>query len=134
MDPNVLVRKWLTTGLPSSRVSVAVLPAYDEKNATGFRPEDGPWIVVSVYGGGFNADIPVFFGQIQITVFAGVDEGAAAGALSVQIRTLIHGQNHIDLGAEGFVMACNESTDGQPGAEQIAGLATSISLYDMILR
>lgn len=134
MEPNLLVRKWLADGLPSTRVSVAILPAYDEQNDTGFDPQDGPWIVVSVYSGGFNADIPVFEGKIQITVFAGVDEVLAAVIMAGQIRSLIHGQNNVNVSGQGTVLASTENNDGQPGAEQIAGLATSISLYDMILR
>lgn len=133
-DPNLVVRKWLASGLPSTRVWVAVLPAYDEKNGTGFRPEDGPGIVVSLAGGEFHCEAPIFQGVFQITVYAGQDKGAAAGALSAQIRTLIHGKNGIDLSPEGFVMACNETAAGMPSAEPDAGLATSTSMYEMILR
>lgn len=134
MDPNALIRKWLVAGLPSSRVSVAVLPEYDEQNDTGFRPEDGPWIVVGVSGGGFHSEAPVFLGLIQVTVFAGKDEGEAAGILSSQIRTLIHGKNAVNLSPDGFVMACTENTDAMPGTEPAAGLATAVSVYDVILR
>lgn len=134
MDPNTLVRKWLATGLPSPRVSVAVLPAYEDKNNTGFNPADGAWAVVSVVGGGFHSEAPIFNGQIQITVYANVDEVIAAVNMTSAIRALIHGQNHIDLSPDGFVMACNENLGSQPGAEPDAGYATMISMYDMILR
>lgn len=134
IDPNALVRKWLATGLSTDRVSVAVLPEYNEQADTGFNPDEGPWIIVGVAGGGFHPEAPIFFGVIQITVFAGRDEGVAAGALTGQIRDLIHGKNGINLSPDGFVMASTENIDGLPGTEPVAGYATSVSNYDMILR
>lgn len=80
------------------------------------------------------SEIPIFDGQIAITIFAGVDEVVAAGSLSVQVRNLLHDKNHVDLSPDGYILSSSESNGDQPGAEQIAGYATSISLYDMKIR
>lgn len=127
------MRKWIAT-LPTSRISVAILPRYDDKNAVGFLASDGPWVVVSNAGGEFHSEAPIFRGFIQVTVYADVDEVVAALTLAEQIRTLIHGKNHINLTPDGYVMACNESATEMPSAEPDAGYATAISMYEVILR
>jgi hypothetical protein len=134
IDANALVRKWLVTGLPSDRVWVAVLPAYDEHTESGFRPDDGPGIVLGVAGGGLEADIPILDVRIQVTVYAGPDEGLAAGTLSGQIRDLLHDKRRVDLSPTGYVISSLEDSDSQIGAEPTLGYAMAVSFYRMILR
>jgi hypothetical protein len=132
MDPSILMRKWISTQLPTSRISVAILPRYDDKNAAGFQASDGPWIVVSAAGGRFVNTI--FFGSIQITVYADVDEVVSAVTLAGQIRDLINEKTNINLTPDGYVMSCFENTGEIPSAETEAGYAIDYATYEVILR
>ena len=132
MDPSLLMRKWIATQLPTSRISVGILPRYDDKNAVGFQASAGPWIVVGSAGGYFQNSI--FFGTMQVTVYADVDAVVDATTLLGQVRDLINEKDNINLSPDGYVMSCEENTGEIPGAEPAAGYANDWATFKVILR
>lgn len=129
IDANALLRRWIATGLSTTRVSAVVLPEYNIETGDGFRPEDGPWIVLNVRGGDPKTESPILKASMQVRVWAGSEQFLAARTRYLQVFNLIHGQTGIDFDVDGRVIACYEEVHGQDLPDQDTGYASVIAEF-----
>lgn len=128
-DANALLRRWISEGLNTQRVSATVLPEYEKETGDGFRPEDGPWIVISIRGGTAHAERVWIEPSMQVRIWAGVNEPDIARARYLQIFDLLDGVNNRDFDTDGYVIGCYEQQQGQDITDQDTGYATVNSFF-----
>lgn len=142
IDPITLVRTWLLiigspvpAALAGERVWGVTLPEWDDLNETGFRPEDGPGVVLTVQGGNAHTEIlPIQKFQIGVRVWAGENQSAIARRAYIVIFGWLHGKNNLDFGAVGSVISSVEATAGQDIIDPDSGWATVFGQYEILVR
>jgi hypothetical protein len=131
IDANALLRRWISQGLATQRVSAVILPDYVPETGDGFQPSDGPWVVVNVRGGTAYDEAPIIKPSMQVRVWAGRDQFMLARAVYLQLFDLLDGEQ-IDLDVDGRVIACNEETQGMDVVDPDTGFATVIADFSLI--
>lgn len=132
-DANVLLVRWLKEALDTTRVSAIVLPEWRPDTNDGFRPQDGPWVVVSRRGGDAHSEAPLVNPSMQVRVWAGVDQFDVASARSLEVFQAIHQQDHVDFDNDGYVIAARQEGGDQDVPDSDTGFATVLSFYELRL-
>lgn len=132
VDPNLLVRHYL---LQNSTL-LAMLGPYQvtahlpEK----FDPLNGPIVVVGTEGGSSHPEIPIQTQRVKVRVWAGVDGYAVARQVYGVVHDWLHGQNDLDFGDLGTILASIEVVTGQDITDPDSGWATVLAYYDVTVR
>ena len=134
IDANILLRRWLVEGLGTERVWTVSLPEYLPDTGEGFRPEDGPGIVISTRGGQSHTEIPIIRPSMQVTVWAGPNQQEEARELYNDVFALIHGRTNVDFDTDGYVLSCLEETHGQDEVDPDEGYARVVGFFNLFLR
>jgi hypothetical protein len=111
-----------------------VLPEYNTTTGDGFRPEDGPWIVLQIRGGNAHAEAPIIAPSVQVRVWAGPEQFLSARARYLQVFDLIHGATSVDFDVDGHVILCVEEVQGQDITDPDTGYASVISFFELRCR
>jgi hypothetical protein len=112
-DENALVVRWISEALGTTRVSATVLPEYEPETGDGFRPEDGPWIVVSCRGGTVHREKVWIVPSMQVRVWAGENQPDIARARYLQVLELLDGAANLDFDVDGYLLLCWNESLGQ---------------------
>jgi hypothetical protein len=131
IDANALLRRWISEGLNTQRVSATVLPQYEAATDDGFNPQSGPWIVISTRGGLAHPEAPIITPSLTVRVWAGFNQFDVARARYLEVFDLIHQQTSVDFGDDGYVISCSEEVQGQDVTDPETGYATVIADFGM---
>jgi hypothetical protein len=132
-DENALLRRWISEGLNTQRVSATVLPEYEAETGDGFRPADGPWIVVSARGGNAHPENAWIETSMQVRVWAAPNQPDVARALYAQVFELLDG-NGIDFGPDvGRVIWAENEVIGQDETDIDTGYVNVNSYFKLVI-
>lgn len=132
VDTNVLVRQYL---LQNSTL-LALLGPYQVMGhlPEKFNPLSGPIVVVNTEGGNAHPEIPIQTQRVKIRVWAGVDGYQIARQVYGVVHDWLHGQNDLDFGDFGTILASIETVTGQDITDPDSGWATVLAYYDVTVR
>jgi hypothetical protein len=132
VDPNLLVRQYLlqNSALLAMLGSYQVVGHLPEK----FDPANGPIVVVNTEGGESHPEIPIQTQRVKVRVWAGVNGFAVAREVYGVVHDWLHGQNDLDFGDLGTILASIETVTGQDITDPDTGWATVLAYYDVTVR
>jgi len=128
-DENALLRRWISEGLGTERVSCTVLPEYERETGDGFKPSDGPWIVISCRGGNAQPEGAWVEPSMQVRVWAATPDAARERYL--EVFELLHLGPTVDYTADGGgrVILCELQSVGQDLTDQDTGYPNVNSFF-----
>jgi hypothetical protein len=132
-DANALLRRWISEGLNTQRVSATVLPQYEAETGDGFHPDAGPWIVVSVRSGQVHPERVWIEPSMQVRVWAGGNQPDVARARYLEVFDLLDGATNRDFGDDGYVILCSEEMQGQDLTDHLTGYVNVNSYFKLRL-
>jgi hypothetical protein len=94
---------------------------------------DGPAITLIVKGGTTHAEIPLQEVDVQLTIWAGVNQNLNARAIYERCFQVLHGLCNQSLGSAGQVARILATVPGQDVVDADTGWATIIGAFNLML-
>ena len=139
IDAVQFARQWL---LASSAVQAFLIefgdggyPVFGEVLPEHFDPTSNPAIVVSRKGGLPHAEIAALIdSDVQVRVWAGVNQFALAASLYAAVYDTMHSQSMVTFAGYGTALNSVASDEGQSIVDEDSGWATMIGHFHILLR
>lgn len=127
INEDKLVVYWLRSVLSTNRVWTGDLPK-------GFKPSEGPGVVISVRQGLADPDTPLVKSSIQVKCWSVRNGYQTSRDTYGSIFDQMHGRNNLDFGAFGYVMYCIEQQRPQDITDPDTGWATTVGFFEIETR
>ena len=104
-----------------------------EVSSTAEPAGDGPAITIIVKGGSTHSEIPMQEVDVQLTIWAGVNQNLNARSIYERCFQVLHGLYMQSLGAAGQVLRVLATVPGQDVVDPDTGWATIVGAFNMML-
>lgn len=104
-----------------------------ENTQTGDPAGNGPAITLLVKGGTSHAEMPQQDVDVQVMVWAGINQNFAARAIYNRCFQVLHGLCNVKTGGAGIVNRILASTPGSDMADPDTGWATIVSSFSALM-
>jgi hypothetical protein len=104
-----------------------------EVNSTADPAGDGPAITIIVKGGTTHSEMPLQNVDVQVTVWAGVNQNALARSIYERCFQILHGLAQQNLGAAGIAHRILATIPAQDVVDQDTGWVMLLCAFNMML-